>query len=237
MITVRARCVGGPDDTFQATTIERREPAPHDVLIDIAFAGICHSDIDHARSTRGKTLYPLVPGHEIAGVVAAVGAEVTRFAPGDRVGVGNLVDSCRVCAHCRAGLEQYCARRVLAYNAIGHDGQRQYGGYSEKTVVDERYVVRIPDALSLRGAAPLLCAGITMYSPLRRWKAGRGTRVGIVGFGGLGHVGVQMARAMGAHTTVLDLAPAKREHALRLGADDFRLATDASWSATCAFAS
>jgi alcohol dehydrogenase (NADP+) len=228
MITVSARCVCGPDDAFQPTTIERRDPGPRDVVIDIAYAGICHSDIDHARSTRGKTLYPLVPGHEIAGVVAAIGSEVTRFAVGDRVGVGNMVDSCRVCEHCRAGLEQYCSKRVLAYNAIGYDGQRQYGGYSEKTVVDERFVVRIPEALSLASAAPLLCAGITMYSPMRRWKVGRGTRVGIVGFGGLGHVGVQMSRALDAHTTVLDLSPAKREDALRLGADDFRVATDAA---------
>jgi uncharacterized zinc-type alcohol dehydrogenase-like protein len=228
MFTVKARCTCGADQPFEPTTIERRDPGPRDVLIDIAYAGICHSDVEHARSTRGKTMYPLVPGHEIAGTVAAVGAEVTRFAVGDRVGVGNMVDSCRVCEHCKAGLEQYCAKRVLAYNAIGYDGQRQYGGYSQKTVVDERFVVRIPDALSLQSAAPLLCAGITMYSPMRRWKVGPGTRVGIVGFGGLGHVGVQMARAFGAHTTVLDLTAAKREDALRLGADEFRIATDAA---------
>jgi uncharacterized zinc-type alcohol dehydrogenase-like protein len=171
-------------------------------------------------------MYPLVPGHEISGIVSAVGSEVTRFAVGDRVGVGNMVDSCRVCASCRAGLEQYCTSRVLAYNAIGRDGQRTYGGYSEKTVVDEAFVVHIPDSVSLKSAAPLLCAGITMYSPLRHWKAGPGKRVGIIGFGGLGHVGVQMSRALGAHTTVLDLSMAKREDALRLGADDYRIASE-----------
>lgn len=228
MITVNARCTCGPLEPFQATTIQRRDPGPRDVLIDIAFAGICHSDIDHARSTRGRTLYPLVPGHEIAGIISAVGAEVTRFALGDRVGVGNMVDACRVCENCLAGLEQYCSgKRVLAYNDVGYDGKRTYGGYSEKIVVDEAFVARIPPAIPLKDAAPLLCAGITMYSPLRHWKAGPGKRVAIVGFGGLGHIGVQMSKALGAHTTVLDLSLAKRDDALRLGADDYRVATNA----------
>jgi uncharacterized zinc-type alcohol dehydrogenase-like protein len=228
VITVHARCTCGPEEAFQPTTIERRDPGPHDVLIDIAFAGICHSDIDHARSTRGKTLYPLVPGHEISGVVEAVGENVTRFRVGDRVGVGNMVDACRVCENCVAGLEQYCSGgRVLTYNSIGHDGKRTYGGYSEKIVVNEAFVVRIPDRIPLKNAAPLLCAGITMYSPMRHWKTEPGKRVGIVGLGGLGHVGVQMAKAFGAHTTVFDLSPDKREAALRLGADDFRIATSA----------
>lgn len=225
MITVNARCICGPDQSFLRTTIERRDLGPHDVLIDIAYAGICHSDIDHARSTRGKTAYPLVPGHEIAGVVAAVGDRVTRFQLGDRVGVGNMVDACRTCANCLAGMEQYCCgKRVLAYNDVGYDGLQTHGGYSQKIVVDERFVVRIPDAIPLDVAAPLLCAGITMYSPLRHWKAGPGTRVAIVGLGGLGHVGVQMAKALGAHVTVLDLSEKKREDAARMGADDFRLA-------------
>jgi alcohol dehydrogenase (NADP+) len=228
MITVKARCTCGPTEPFQPTTIQRRDPGPQDVVIDIEFAGICHSDIDHARSTRGKSLYPLVPGHEIAGIVSAVGSSVTHFEVGDRVGVGNMVDSCRVCSSCLAGLEQYCmVGRVLAYNAIDHDGKRTYGGYSEKIVVHEGYVVRIPLSIPLKDAAPLLCAGITMYSPLRHWKAGPGKRVAIVGFGGLGHVGTQMARALGAHVTVLDLSESKREDALRLGADDFRIATRA----------
>lgn len=226
MISTNARCTCGPSEPFQATTITRREPGPNDVLIDIAFAGICHSDIDHARSTRGKSRYPLVPGHEIAGIVSAVGPEVTRFAVGDRVGVGNMVDSCRTCAECRAGHEQYCKTRVLTYNAIGRDGQPTQGGYSQKIVVDERFVVRIPDSIPLANAAPLFCAGITLYSPLRRWKAGPGKRVAIMGFGGLGHVGVQISRALGAHTTVLELSSAKREDALRFGADDFRIVDD-----------
>lgn len=227
MITVKARCTCGPDQPFVATTIERREPGPHDVLIDLAFAGICHSDIEHARSLRGKTMYPIVPGHEMAGIVSAVGDKVRRFAPGDRVGVGNMVDACGRCESCQSGLEQYCSGgRTLAYNSMGRDGQPTYGGYSQKVVVDQRFVVRIPDPLPLKNAAPLLCAGITMYSPLRHWAAGPGKRVAILGFGGLGHVGVQMARAMGAHTTVLDLAPAKRDDALRLGADEFFLSSD-----------
>ncbi len=228
MITVNARCTCGPEESFQPTTIQRRDPGPRDIVVDIAFSGICHSDIDHARSTRGKTMYPLVPGHEIAGLVSAVGAEVTRFGVGDRVGVGNMVDACRVCDNCRAGLEQYCSgKRVLAYNDVGYDGKRTYGGYSEKIVVDEAFAVRIPDAIPLKDAAPLLCAGITLYSPMRHWKVGPGTHVGIVGFGGLGHVGVQMARALGARTTVLDLSFEKKADALRLGADDYRIATDA----------
>ncbi|MDE2200778.1 MAG: NAD(P)-dependent alcohol dehydrogenase [Rhodospirillales bacterium] len=228
MVTVRARCTCGPTEGFRATLIERRDPRPHDVVIDIAFAGICHSDIDHARSSRGKTIYPLVPGHEIAGVVAAVGAEVSRFGVGDRVGVGNIVDSCRVCESCVKGLEQYCSRRVLAYNAIGLDGVRTQGGYSEKIVVDERFVIRIPDSIPLANAAPLFCAGITLYSPLRHWQAGPGKRVAILGFGGLGHIGVQIAKALGAHTTVIELSAAKREDAERFGAEDFRLAGDVS---------
>lgn len=226
MITVNARCICGPDESFQPTTITRRDPGPRDVVIDIAYAGICHSDIDHARSTRGKSMYPLVPGHEIAGIVSAIGSAVTRFEVGDRVGVGNMVDACRRCAHCRAGLEQYCSTRVLAYNAIGRDGERTHGGYSERTVVDEHFVVRIPEAIALPNAAPLLCAGITMYSPMRHWKVGPGTRVGIIGFGGLGHVGVQMSRAMGAHTAVFDLSSAKRDDAMRLGANAYVVTTD-----------
>jgi uncharacterized zinc-type alcohol dehydrogenase-like protein len=229
MIKVRARCTCGPQEPFQLTTIERRDPGPRDVLIDIVYAGICHSDVEHTRSLRGPghTIYPIVPGHEIAGVVAATGAEVTRWRVGDRVGVGNMVDSCRVCQSCRLGLEQYCSGgRTLAYNSVDRDGRPTYGGYSQRIVVDEAFMVRIPDQIPLENAAPLLCAGITMYSPLRHWQAGPGKRVAIVGFGGLGHVGVQMALAMGCHTTVLELLPDKRDDALRLGADDFHLTSD-----------
>jgi uncharacterized zinc-type alcohol dehydrogenase-like protein len=212
---------------FERTTLERRDLGPRDVLIDIAYAGICHSDVDHAYAGRGKTTYPLVPGHEIAGVVSAVGRDVRKLAVGDHAGVGNTIDSCRECYNCRAGLEQYCAGgRVLTYNSIGRDGQPTHGGYSERIVVDERFAVRIPKKLALRNVAPLFCAGITMYSPLRRWRACRGKRVGIVGFGGLGHVGVQISRALGAHTTAFDLSPAKGDDALRLGAHAYCLATD-----------
>lgn len=227
MIAVNARCICGADQRFEAATIERRDLGSRDVLIDIAYAGICHSDVEHARSIRGKTTYPLVPGHEIAGIVSAVGSEVTKFAVGDRAGVGNMVDSCRKCDNCRAGLEQYCSgRRVLTYNAIGRDGQPTHGGYSEKIVVDEAFAIRIPRAIPLQKAAPLFCAGITLYSPLRHWHAGPGKRVAIIGFGGLGHLGAQISRALGAHTTVLDLSSAKRDDALRLGAHDFCLATE-----------
>jgi len=235
---VRARGTRGPRRPFESITIERRDPGPRDIVIDIAFAGICHSDIEHAWSLRGRPIYPLVPGHEIAGIVSATGSKVTRFATGDRVGVGNMVESCGACAGCRAGFEQYCTGgRTLTYNAIGRDGQPTYGGYSQKIVVDEAFAVRIPPTLPLHNAAPLLCAGITMYSPLRHWDARPGKRVAIVGFGGLGHVGVQIARAMGAHVVVLDLAAEKCGDALRLGADAFRLSTDPATFAdlACAF--
>jgi alcohol dehydrogenase (NADP+) len=227
VIVVNACAVAGPTESFEATTIERRAVGPRDVLIDIAYCGICHSDVSHARSEWGHTTYPLVPGHEIAGRVVQVGPEVSRFAIGDRVGVGCMVDSCRECAPCLAGMEQYCeAGHVLTYGAVGRDGRRTQGGYSERIVVDEAYVLRVPDALSLPNAAPLLCAGITTYSPLKRWGAAPGRRVAIVGFGGLGHVAVQIAAALGAHTTVLDLSTAKHEDGLRLGADDYRATTD-----------
>jgi uncharacterized zinc-type alcohol dehydrogenase-like protein len=227
VITVNARTTHGPREPFTPTTITRREPGPTDVLIDIAYAGICHTDVSRSRGEFGVTHYPIVPGHEIAGVVSAVGSNVTKFSVGDRVGVGCLVDSCRECDYCRAGLEPYCRNgQVLTYNGLGRDGQYTQGGYSEKIVVDEGYVVRIPDAIPLESAAPLLCAGITLYSPLRHWKAGPDSRVAIVGFGGLGHVGVSISAALGAHTTVLDLTMDKRDDAIRRGADDYRLSTD-----------
>jgi uncharacterized zinc-type alcohol dehydrogenase-like protein len=228
MITVNARVTTGPGEPFKATVIQRRDLGPRDILIDIAYAGICHSDVAHARREWGHTLYPLVPGHEIAGVVSAVGPEVTKFAVGDRAGVGCLVDSCRECGNCLAGQEQHCPKNVKTYNAVGRDGQPTQGGYSEKIVVDEAFAVRIPQAIPLQNAAPLMCAGITVYSPLRRWAAGPGKRVAILGFGGLGHVGVQIATALGAHTTALDLSLDKREDGLRLGAEEYRATTDAS---------
>ena len=227
MITVNARSTAGAGDPFKATTIDRRDVGPTDVLIDIAYCGVCHTDVSRSRSEFGTTMYPLVPGHEIAGAVSAVGDKVGKFQVGDRVGVGCLVDSCRECEYCRTGMEPYCRHdHIRTYNSIGRDGQPTMGGYSEKIVVDEGYVVRIPDALPLHSAAPLLCAGVTLYSPLRHWKAGPGTRVAIVGFGGLGHVGVSISHALGAHTTVLDLTEDKRADAIRRGADDYRLVTD-----------
>jgi uncharacterized zinc-type alcohol dehydrogenase-like protein len=228
MTMVKARATFGPHEPFVPYELERRDLDPEDVSIDIAYAGICHSDIHHAHNDWGGTRYPLVPGHEIAGVVGAVGANVTRFAVGDRVGVGCMIDSCRTCDNCRAGLEQFCREGdVKTANGTDREGRPTQGGYSERIVVDERFVLRIPDSLPLENAAPLLCAGITLFSPLRTTKVGPGSRVALVGFGGLGHIGVQLAAAMGARTTVLDLSLDKREDGLRLGADEYFATTDA----------
>jgi alcohol dehydrogenase (NADP+) len=227
MISVLARATAGPRELFKPVIVERRELGPCDVLIDIDYAGICHSDVHHARSDWGEERYPLVPGHEIAGTVSAVGAGVTKFRVGDHAGVGCMVDSCRVCKSCLACLEQYCRQgHIRTYGASDRDGRPTLGGYSQKIVVDEAFAVGIPESLPLRNAAPLLCAGITTYSPLRHWKAGVGKRVAIVGFGGLGHVGVQLSHALGAHTTVLELSMGKRDDGLRLGADAYRATTD-----------
>lgn len=231
VITVNARCTHGPKRPFEWTQIRRRDLEPHDVLIDIAYAGICHSDIDHAWQLRenGKTRYPLVPGHEIAGIVSAVGEGVTRFSIGDRVGVGNMIGSCGECSCCQQGLQQYCqGQRVMTYNSTDHHGCPTFGGYSEKIVVNENFVVGIPVGISLSDAAPLFCAGITLYSPLRHWRAGPGTQVAIVGFGGLGHVGVQISQALGASTTVFDLSPDKASDAICMGAEAYYLASDES---------
>jgi uncharacterized zinc-type alcohol dehydrogenase-like protein len=227
-LKTHAYATAGPTSPLEPFSFERREPGPHDVLIDIAYCGICHSDIHQARDEWGGSIYPMVPGHEIAGVVASVGGEVTKFKAGDHVGVGCFVDSCRRCEYCREGLEQYCAERpTLTYNGLERDGVTPtMGGYSTKIVVDESYVVRIPDNLPLDGAAPLLCAGITLYSPLRRWKAGPGKKVAIVGLGGLGHMGVKIAHALGAEVTVLSHSQNKRDDALRLGADHYYSTSD-----------
>lgn len=229
MIMVNARSIAGPDESFKPMELHRRDVGPTDVLIDIAYCGICHTDVSRARGEFGTTHYPLVPGHEIAGTVSAIGSEVQKFAVGDRVGVGCLVDSCRECDYCQSGMEPYCRNgHVRTYNCLDRSGRYTQGGYSEKIVVDEGYVLRIPDALSLESAAPLLCAGITLYSPLRRWKAGPDVKVAIIGFGGLGHVGVPMSAALGAHTVVFDLTMDKAADAYRRGADDYRLSTDPS---------
>lgn len=197
---------------FEQTTIERRELRPHDVLIDIKFSGICHSDIHSAFDEWGGGIFPMVPGHEIAGVVTAVGAEVTKFAVGDRVGVGCFVDSCGECEYCLNGEEQFCTKGVVqTYNSVDYDGNPTYGGYSQKIVVTDRFVVRIPDRLEMDVASPLLCAGITTYSPLKHWNVGPGKKVAIVGVGGLGHLAIQFAHAMGAEVTVLSRSMNKKE--------------------------
>lgn len=207
---------------FEQTTIERRELRAHDVLIDIKFSGICHSDIHSAFDEWGGGIFPMVPGHEIAGVVVAVGAEVTTFAVGDRVGVGCFVDSCGECKYCLSGEEQFCTKGVVqTYNSLDYDGNPTYGGYSQKIVVTDRFVVRIPDSLELDVASPLLCAGITTYSPLKHWNVGPGKKVAIVGVGGLGHLAIQFAHAMGAEVTVLSRSMNKKEEAFELGADHY----------------
>ena len=208
-------------------TFDRREPREHDVAIDIKFCGICHSDIHQARDEWGGSIFPMVPGHEIAGVVTAVGNKVTKYKVGDKVGVGCFVDSCRKCAQCKEGLEQYCSvGMVLTYNGKDKEGAPTFGGYSEKIVVDENYVLRIPDNLPLDAAAPLQCAGITLYSPLRHWGAGPGKKVAIVGLGGLGHMGVKLAHALGAEVTVLSQSLKKQADGKRLGADHFYATSD-----------
>jgi uncharacterized zinc-type alcohol dehydrogenase-like protein len=208
--------------------IERRDLRPHDILIDIKFTGICHTDIHQANEHWGQSIFPMVPGHEIAGVVTEVGSAVTKFAVGDHAGVGCFVDSCRECENCKAGLEQYCTGHMaVTYNGREADQQTPtYGGYSSAIVVDENYALMIPASLGLDVAAPLMCAGISLYSPLHNWGAGPGVRVGIVGLGGLGHMGVKIAHAMGAEVTLISHSPNKEADALRLGADHFLLSTD-----------
>jgi uncharacterized zinc-type alcohol dehydrogenase-like protein len=228
-MTTSARALQAPSAKapLEATTIERRALGQQDVAIDIKFCGICHSDIHQVEADWGRGLFPMVPGHEIAGIVTAVGPSVTRLAPGDRVGVGCFVDSCGTCEYCQAGEEQFCTKGVVAtYNATDYDGEPTYGGYSEHIVVTERFVVKIPDALELDVAAPLLCAGITMYSPLKRWGAGPGKQVAIVGMGGLGHVGVQIAAALGAEVTVLSQTLSKEQDGRRFGASDYHATSD-----------
>src|SRR5579885_2891528 len=210
-------------------TFERREPREHDVQIDIKFCGICHSDIHQARDEWGGAAFPMVPGHEIAGVVSKVGAKVKRYKAGDAVGVGCLVDSCRECRDCRAGLEQYCLRPSWTYNSKEQDGKTPtYGGYSTHIVVNEDFVLKIPKDIPLDRAAPLLGAGITLYSPLRHWKIGPGKRVGVIGLGGLGHMGVKIAKGLGADVTVLSHSKNKETDAKRLGAHHFLLTSDPS---------
>ncbi|MEV6729952.1 MULTISPECIES: NAD(P)-dependent alcohol dehydrogenase [unclassified Streptomyces] len=212
---------------LERTTVPRRPVGEHDVLIEIKYAGICHSDIHQVRDGWGEGIYPMVPGHEIAGVVTEAGPGVTKFAVGDHVGVGCFVDSCRECEYCLRGQEQYCAQGMTGtYNARDKKGDPTYGGYSTHVVVDENYTVRIPDGLALDVAAPLLCAGITLYSPLKHWQAGPGKKVAIVGLGGLGHMGVKIAAALGAEVTVLSQSLRKQDDGLRLGASHYYATSD-----------
>lgn len=226
MLTANAYAATSATDPLTPTTIERRDVGPHHVLIEIKYCGICHSDIHSARSEWGVTHYPLVPGHEIAGIVAEVGSEVTTHAVGDRVGVGCMVGSCRECVNCRKGEEQYCLQGcILTYGSI-EEGQLTQGGYAAHVVVTEDFVLKIPEGIELDAAAPLLCAGITTYSPLRHWGAGPGTKVAVVGLGGLGHMAVKLAHAMGAEVSVLSQSLKKKEDGLRLGADHYHATSD-----------
>ncbi len=218
------------DKPLEAMDIERRQPGPHDVQIEIAYCGVCHSDLHTVRSEWAGTLYPSVPGHEIVGHVSAVGSEVTSFKVGDTVGVGCLVDSCQHCATCAQGLEQYCEVGATGtYNSrVADTPGHTLGGYSQRIIVSDKFVLKInhPDE-QLAAVAPLLCAGITTYSPLRHWGAGPGKKVGIVGIGGLGHMGVKLAHAMGAHTVAFTTSESKRQDALDLGADEVVISRDA----------
>lgn len=209
---------------------ERRELGANDVVLDIAFTGICHSDIHQVREEWGPALFPMVPGHEIVGVVTAIGGSVTKFAVGDLIGVGVFIDSCRTCTSCMQGLQQYCVGGMTGtYNTIERDGTTvAYGGYSNSFIINQDYAVHIPSNLSLAGVAPLLCAGITLYSPLRTWGAGPGMKIGVMGLGGLGHMGVKFAHAMGAEVTVFSHSPDKERDALEMGADHFFVTKDTS---------
>jgi uncharacterized zinc-type alcohol dehydrogenase-like protein len=212
-------------------SFERREPREHDIVIDIKYCGVCHSDIHQTRDEWSKyqeeSIFPMVPGHEIAGIVEAVGNKVTKYKVGDKVGVGCFVDSCRTCSECRQGLEQYCTvGTIWTYNGRDKEGKPTYGGYSDKIVVDENYALRMPENLPLDACAPLLCAGITLYSPLKHWNAGPGKKVAIIGLGGLGHMGVKLAHALGAEVTVLSQSLKKQADGKRLGADHFYATSD-----------
>jgi len=231
MYKAKAYSVASATSPFASTSIERRDPTGHDVQIEILFCGICHSDLHQARNEWSgvmPTVYPCVPGHEIVGRVTKVGPAVTKFKPGDLAAVGCLVDSDGTCPECQAGLEQFCPNMALTYNFPDkHTGGVTYGGYSDSIVVTERFVLSVPANLDLAGTAPLLCAGITTYSPMRHWGVTKGKKVGVVGLGGLGHMGVKFAHAFGAHTVVFTTSPGKKEDALRLGADEVVISRNA----------
>ena len=224
MYNTKAYAAASATSPLASTQIKRRDPTEHDVQIEILFCGICHSDLHSVRNEWGSmisTVYPIVPGHEIVGRVTEVGSAVTKYKPGDLAAIGCMVDSDGLCPQCKAGFEQFCTDVIFTYNSPDkHLGGVTYGGYSNSIVVDERFVLRVPPNLDLAGTAPLLCAGITTYSPLRHWGVSKGKKVGVVGLGGLGHMGVKFAHAFGAHVVVFTTSPDKTEDALRLGADE-----------------
>jgi uncharacterized zinc-type alcohol dehydrogenase-like protein len=230
MIQIQGFAARDAHSALAPFSFERRDPGPRDVQIEILYCGICHSDLHQARNDWSNSLYPMVPGHEIVGKVVRVGAEVRKLRAGDFAGVGCMVDSCRVCSACKADLEQYCEQGATwTYNSKERNSEQlTFGGYSEQIVVDERFVVSIPSNVDLKGAAPLLCAGITTYSPLRHWKVGPGQKVGVIGLGGLGHMGVKFAKALGAHVVMITTSPEKGRDAQRLGADEVLVSRDAA---------
>jgi len=228
MLPTKAYAAQNATTPLAPFSFERRNPGPHDVEIDITHCGVCHTDIHFVKNDWGMSIYPMVPGHEIVGQVKSVGSHVKKFKAGDTVGVGCLVDTCRECDYCKEGLEQYCqGGMVLTYSGLEKDGKTvTQGGYSNKIVVDENYVLKVSDKLNPAAAAPLLCAGITTYSPLRHWKVGKGHKIAIVGLGGLGHMAVKFAVALGADVTVLSTSPGKKADAMKLGAHNFIVTTD-----------
>jgi alcohol dehydrogenase (NADP+) len=230
MIKVRGYAARDAQSPLTPFEFERRNPGPDDVRIEILYAGICHTDLHQARNHWGWSMYPMVPGHEIVGRVVEVGARVRRFKVGDIAGVGCMVDSCRECSACQEDLEQYCEQGMTqTYNGKERDsGQVTFGGYSEQIVVAERYVVKVPSGMDLKAVAPLFCAGITSYSPLRHWKVGKGQKVGVIGLGGLGHMGIKLAKALGAEVTMITTSVDKGKDARRLGADEVLLSSDGS---------
>ncbi len=227
-MNTKAYAVQHAADQLGPFSFERREPGPHDVQIEILYCGVCHSDLHQARNEWNNSIYPMVPGHEIVGRVTKVGAHVKQFKPGDLAGIGCFVDSCRECANCKAGDEQYCLTHLVGtYNAYERDGKTPtYGGYSTQIVVDEQYTLKVSPKLALEAVAPLLCAGVTTWSPLRHWKVGPGHKIGILGLGGLGHMGVKFAASFGAEVTMLSGSPSKEADAKRLGAHHFALTSD-----------
>jgi uncharacterized zinc-type alcohol dehydrogenase-like protein len=229
MIEVRGFAAKSATTPLVPFSFQRREPGEHDVRIEILYSGVCHSDLHQAKGDWGNSVFPMVPGHEIVGRVVAVGSAVKKFKVGDFAGVGCMVDSCRTCESCKQDLEQYCLTHTsFTYNGTEQDKKTAtQGGYSTEIVTEERFVVKISEKLDLKATAPLLCAGITTYSPLRHWKVGKGQKVGVIGLGGLGHMGVKFAKAMGAHVTMITTSASKGEDAKRLGADAVLLSTDA----------